>query len=202
MPKPIRRGSDSNRTSYQGKHRYEHWYVDNQVYFLTARCRDKTHAFAAEAAKSIFWRQFDKYTAELGFTPFVTTLLDNHYHSVGYLRVGENLGTMMQRIHGSVAKLVNDTLDTRLLPSWRDRGKQNYFDGCLRDQKQYRLTYRYTLTQAQRHGIVADWRDYPHTHVNVEMERALRRAIELQAFLEGVPYKRYRDRRWQRRHGD
>ena len=32
-----------------------------------------------------------------GFFPWVTSLLNNHYHTLGYLRVGENLGPMMQR---------------------------------------------------------------------------------------------------------
>ena len=42
-----------------------------------------------------------------------------------------------------------------------------------------------------RHGIKSNWRDYSHTHVIVELEIAIKRAIELNAFLEGVPYKRY-----------
>jgi hypothetical protein len=97
---------------------------------------------------------------------------------------------MMQHIHGSVAKLVNDTLDIRLLPFWRTAGNKDYFDGCLRDEKQANRAYRYTLKQSVRHGIVSDYRDYPHTHVNIEMERAIKRASELKAFLYDVPYAR------------
>ena len=72
---------------------------------------------------------------------------------------------MMQRFHGSVAKLINDTLDVRLVPFWIDSGKQNYFDGCIRDELQCRRAYRYTLTQCRRHGICSDPKDYPHTRV-------------------------------------
>ena len=111
----------------------------------------------------------------------MTSLLDNHYHSVGYLKIGENLGPMMQHIHGSVAKLVNDTLDVRLVPFWRTAGNQDYFDGCLRDEQQANRAYRYTLKQAVRHGIVTDYHDYPHTRVNVEMDRAIKRATALKA---------------------
>ncbi len=89
MPKRIDRLSRSRTTAYQGRHRYEHWLVDNQVYFLTARCRDRFPAFATEAAKAVFWDRFNHYTAEFGFVPWVTSLLDNHYHTLGYLRVGE-----------------------------------------------------------------------------------------------------------------
>jgi hypothetical protein len=32
---------------------------------------------------------------------------------------------------------------------------------------------------------------YPHTRVGVELERAVKRALELNAFLTGVPYNRY-----------
>ena len=98
---------------------------------------------------------------------------------------------MMKGIHGSVAKLVNDRLPQRLLPFWVDSGHQNYFDGCIRDETQCRRAYRYTLTQCRRHGICAEPEDYPHTRVGVDLERAVKRALALKAFLTGVPYKRY-----------
>jgi hypothetical protein len=191
MGKRVDKTSRSRNATRGELHRFEHWLADNQVYFLTARCRDQFAAFWTEAAKQIFWRQFEKYTAEFGFVPWVTSLVDNHYHTLGYLKVGENLPPMMQRLHGSVAKLVNDRLPLRHVPFWRDANGKGYFDGCIRDEKQARLAYRYTLTQAVRHGIVRDWREYAHTRVNVELELAIRRAHEIKAFLEGVPYKRY-----------
>jgi REP element-mobilizing transposase RayT len=191
MSKRVEKISRSQNPERGEQYRFEHWLADNQVYFITARCRDQFPAFATEAAKAVFWRQFDKYTTEFGFTPWVTSLVDNHYHTLGYLRIGDNLPRLMQRLHGSVAKLVNDLLPERLTPFWRDAEGKGYFDGCIRDEKQARLAYQYTLTQAVRHGIVTDWRMYPHTHVNIELERAIRRSHELKAFLEGVPYKRY-----------
>jgi hypothetical protein len=98
---------------------------------------------------------------------------------------------MMRRIHGSVAKLVNDLLEVRLVPFWVDSGHQSYFDGCLRDVLQLRRSYRYTLTQAQRHGIVREHRAYMHTRVNIDLESAIGMGIRLNCFLEEVPYARY-----------
>jgi len=192
----FRRGSHTRNQTWNGRRRFEHWYRDNQVYFITARCRDRFPAFSAEHAKDIFWDRFGHYATEYGFTPWVTTLIDNHYHTIGYLATGANLGPMMQRVHGSVAKLVNETLHAPLKPFWVDGGHRNYFDGCIRDEKQARRAYRYTLTQSVRHGICQDYRDYPHTHVSVELEPAIRRATALDAFMQGVRYKRYdyRDR--------
>jgi len=68
---------------------------------------------------------------------------------------------------------------------------REYFDGCIRDEKQCRRAYRYTLTQSVRHGIYEDWSEYPYTWVNVDLERGVLSAHELGAFVEGVPYKRY-----------
>ncbi len=216
MHKRIAKASRSAREHFRGQHRFEHWYVDNQVYFITARCRDRFSAFACDEAKVIFWDRFEYYADQFGFVPWVTSLMDNHYHTLGYLREGMKLQRMMQRLHGSVAKLVNDVLEretpsrtppaeaggagksvggagknARLVPFWRDTKGREYFDGCIRDEKQARLAYRYTLLQGARHGICTDWRTYPHTRVKVELDCAVERAHDLGAFMERVPYKRY-----------
>jgi hypothetical protein len=116
----------------------------------------------------------------------------NHYHLLGHLKVGLDLKLLMQRFHGSVAKLVNDLLPERRPDFWRDTKGEEYFDGCIRDERQARLSFRYTLTQSRRHGIMQDYRNYPGTRVYVEVEDAVRRAQEMKSFLEGVPYKRYK----------
>jgi hypothetical protein len=194
----FRQSSLSAEEHHDGHHRFEHWYRDRQVYFITARCRDRFPAFKTEEAKAIFWDRFNYYTSRFGFVPWVTTVLHNHYHTIGYLEDGENLGPMMRHIHGSVAKLVNDLLPARLKPFWYDSGKKGYFDGCLRDVLQGVRTYQYTLRQAVRHGIVRDHRFYPHTRVKVEMDVAIKRAVELNAFMEEVPYARYERHRLKR----
>lgn len=189
------RRSGSTRRTYKGKQRFEHWLRDNQVYFITARARGKYPAFADEDAKAVFWDAFEHYTAAHGFVPWVTSLLDNHYHTLGYLKVGAELPKMMRGIHGRTGKRVNDILDSReeqrIKPFWIDSGRQNYFDGCIRDELQCRRAYRYTLNQAVRHGVCGDGRDYPHTRIAIEVDRGVKRALELGAFLEGVRYKRY-----------
>jgi len=98
---------------------------------------------------------------------------------------------MMQKLHGSIAKLVNDLLPHRLSSFWADAGHQTYFDGCIRDETQCRRAYRYTLTQCTRHRIAPDPRLYPPTRVAIPLDRALPRALQLRTFLESVPYKRY-----------
>lgn len=99
---------------------------------------------------------------------------------------------MMQRLHGSVACLVN-----RLLPEprprfWRDRRGREFFDGCIRHERQARLAYRSTATQAYRHRLVPNPRTpYPHTRLWIACEPALARAAALDAFMRDRPYPRY-----------
>ncbi len=78
MGKRFDRVSRSRKAQHEEKHRFEHWLVDNQVYFITARVRDRHPAFRSDAAKAVFWDRFDHYAAAHGFTPFVTSLIDNH----------------------------------------------------------------------------------------------------------------------------
>jgi REP element-mobilizing transposase RayT len=190
--KRIQKGSHTQSEFFNGTHRFEHWYVDNQVYFITARVRNQSPVFLVPGASDVFWDCFETAISLTTFTPWVTSLMSNHYHLLGYLKVGTDLPLLMQRLHGGVAKRVNDLLPRRVKPFWIDRGRQNYFDGCIRDENQARRAYRYTLMQSQRHGICADYRDYPNTRVApFSLDRAIARSHQLNAFMEGVPYKRY-----------
>ncbi len=54
------------------------------------------------------------------FTPWVTSLLNNHDHVVGYNKFGHDLKHIMQRLHSSVAKRVNDLLPELRSDFWRD----------------------------------------------------------------------------------
>src|SRR5688572_10287538 len=191
MGRRFRKFSHSKNEHTDGNHRFEHWYRDNTVYFITSKTREGFRAFESEQAKSIFWDRFNHWTAHFSFTPWVTTLLDNHYHTVGYLQIGADLGMMIQRIHGSVSKLVNDTLPMRHLPFWRDDGVKDYFDGCFRTEKQCRLAYRYPLLQAVHATLVKDWREYLHTRVNIDVDEGIRLALARDDFMDGVHYPRY-----------
>ena len=41
MGKNLRKSAATKTHIFKGDHRFEHWYADNQVYFITARCRDQ-----------------------------------------------------------------------------------------------------------------------------------------------------------------
>ena len=187
----IRKSRTSMRERFDGNHRFEHWYRDNQVYFITSTVRDHFPAFASEDAKMVFWTRFEQYAREFNFTPWIVSLMNNHDHSLGYFKHRKRPPTIYAGLHGSVAKLVNDMLTVRVTPFWTDSGKQNYFDGCLRDVLQLRRAYRYTHQQCRRHGVCYDPARYPHTRVYLDVESAVEFGVAHNALLENVPYARY-----------
>ncbi len=196
--------STPNRT-YRNQHRFEHWYRNNQVYFITAKTAHSTPVFTCPQACHIFWTAFDHVVNIGSFTPWITTLMNNHYHTLGYLKIGDNLPKMMQALHGRVAKQINDLIQAGelkfthssrsphqpLRPFWGHKGKKTYFDGCIRDEQQATRAFYYTRDQAVRAKLTRHWQDYPHTRLNIQLAHALPRAIQLNAFLRNVPYKRY-----------
>jgi hypothetical protein len=199
--------TSSSREYWRGKHRFEHWYRDNQVYLITARTRGGALAFELEDAKAVFWDRFAHYAGLHCFEPWVTTLMVNHYHVVGYVRVGVEIKEMFRKLHGSVAKLVNDLLEVRYVPFWGDGANRDYFDGCLRDETQLIRSYRYVLRQAVRHGVCRDYRGYPHTRAKLSLDESLAFARQHRALMYGVSYARYerhrehQERRRRRRRG-
>src|SRR4051812_15868255 len=103
MPDIIKTEETTNEF-YKGRHRFEHWFRDNQIYFITARCKGKFNAFTSDEAKDIFWSYLEKLASENGFTLIIVSLLSNHYHILGYAKSGDGVKRLMQRLHGAVAK--------------------------------------------------------------------------------------------------
>jgi hypothetical protein len=172
----FRKSSATPHEFFDGEHRFEHWYRDNTVYFITSKVRDGFAAFETDAAKNIFWDRFDFYTKLHEFHPWVATVMNNHYHFEGYLRDGSQLGEMMRKLHGSVAWMVMKEINVHHVPFWRGAGNRD------------------TRDQAVKARLVKDYREYPHTRVYLDRDRAIARAVQLKAFLEDVPYKRYEEK--------
>lgn len=168
---------------------------------ITARVRDRRHVFTTPETQDIFWTKFGQYTSAHGFHPWVTTLMSNHYHTIGYVDRADDVGEMMRKLHGSVATLVCQSLEITHKPFWLDDHHRDYFDGCLRDETQLRRSYAYVRDQAVAAGLVRDWHAYPNTRVQLDLESAVTFANARDAWLPEVPYARYDDRSRKRGRG-
>jgi len=70
----MRKSGATHLEFFDGQLRFEHWYRDNIVYFITSKVREGFAALASEEGKQIFWDRFDFYTNMHGFVPWVATL--------------------------------------------------------------------------------------------------------------------------------
>jgi hypothetical protein len=82
----IHNSRTSTRELFDGHHRFEHWYRDNQVYFITSTVRDHFPAFATEATQRIYWQKLEQYAKEFHFAPWVVSLMSNHDHMLGHFK--------------------------------------------------------------------------------------------------------------------
>ncbi len=67
----FRKSSATNTHIWNGHHRFEHWYRDNTVYFITSKARDARHVFRTDDAQRIFWDRFNHWTSTYGFDPWI-----------------------------------------------------------------------------------------------------------------------------------
>ena len=65
----FRKSSYTSHEFFDGQHRFEHWYRDNTVYFITTKVRDGYRAFDSDRAKEIFFERFEYYTKLHGSLP-------------------------------------------------------------------------------------------------------------------------------------
>jgi hypothetical protein len=78
----FRKVSATEHEWWNGRHRFEHWYRDNTVYFLTSRVSDRSPVFLVPDAAEVFWDRWDHWAAAFDVRPLVVTLMSNHYHAV------------------------------------------------------------------------------------------------------------------------
>lgn len=193
MGRHFQKSGGHRREWYDGAHRFEHWYRDRTVYLVTARVRDRLPIFLNSESANVFWSKLLQYTTQHGFELWIATLMSNHYHFIGFLERGSQLGEMMRKLHGSVAWLTCRAHGIHHKPFWRDDQHRDYFDGCLRDARQLRRSYRYVQQQAVRAGLVQAASEYPNTRCWLTLEACLRLAQERDAFLADVAYARYKE---------
>jgi putative transposase len=82
-------------------------------------------------------------------------VLDNHYHLIAKSREGSALPGLIRDLHSKSAQLIRER--TRCAtPVW-----YNYWDDCLRDERDYYRHLDYLLWNPVKHGYVQNLNDWP-----------------------------------------
>ena len=156
MP-PFRRFRKSAATkteSFKSHHRYEHWYLDNQIYFITARCRDSLPRLRERSSEDNLLgplRSLHKTLRLCTVDHKPTRQPLPHARLSPYRRKPRPDDATPARFHRKTSQRHPTT--TTACHSGAKSGNRDYFDGCIRNEKQCRLAYKYTQRQSVRHGI-------------------------------------------------
>jgi putative transposase len=148
-----------------------HLFLDDTPYFITGAIYNKRPLLAGSEIKKqlieLLIRRFDHY----GWRLDDWVILDNHYHLLGYSRIGKDLDRLIRSIHSQSAGFIL-TQTHSAPPIW-----WNYWDYCPRNEEEYRVRQNYLLYNPVKHGYVQDLKDYPWSSFNDRLKREGREAL-------------------------
>jgi putative transposase len=134
-----------------------HLYRAGAVYMITSATYQKLPHLRADERKTHWTDAFHKAAEIYGWTIIAWVVLSNHYHVL--VRAPEtsadNLSKFVASYHKFTSKQWND--------ADRQRGRQvwwNYWDTCIRAEKDYLARLKYIYWNPVRHHIVTRPEDY------------------------------------------
>jgi putative transposase len=136
-------------------HHPPHIYQDDTWYIITAS-NVKGQRILHQIEYKLFIRDLLKYlTLEFQLQLAAWVILDNHYHVLMKSHDGKDLSRFFKRFHGRVSFELNkrDQLSGRQV--WH-----NYWDTCIRSEKDYWIRFNYIHHNPVKHGYVkhmAQW---------------------------------------------
>ena len=130
-------------------HHPPHIYLDNSIYFLTARVYKKEKIINTNQKKKILLKNLRNEFYKAGYKIYAWIILDNHYHLEFKTKYGKKLGEMLNLIHGKTSFEINkiDNIKGRKI-------FQNYWDRCVRDEKDFYKYFNYIHHNPVKHKYV------------------------------------------------
>ena len=136
------------------RHAPPHVYLDDAIYFLTARIADGRRVMKDDSRKGWFRDLLRKRYTELDYRIYAWVILDNHYHILFRSRSGADLPTICQRVHGGSSSEWNKQ-DGESRRNW-----PNYRDYCPRNEGDFWRHFNYIHHNPLKHGYVPDIRGW------------------------------------------
>jgi len=140
--------------SYQ--HNPPHIYADNACYMVTAGTYDKIRYFNNNSKKELLFKIIKEFINQYKYELLGWVILDNHYHILIKSKYGKDLPKIFRKIHSKSAMLVcKDAKKLRKTRIW-----YNYWDTCIRDEKDYYTRLNYIHSNPIKHRYVGCLEDY------------------------------------------
>jgi len=147
------------------KHVPFHLYLDNEIYFITARTYEKIKYFNSaeklQALSKCVSESAKKYKIDI----YAYVILYNHYHLLVKLSKGKELKNFISYIHGKSGRLAKSW---NINPSRIDPKRiwWNYWDNCIRDEATFYKRINYIHYNPVKHCYVSKMEDYKYSSYN------------------------------------
>lgn len=128
------------------KHHPKHIYKDETFYFLAARTVGKNKFFNTAEKKKIFRQVLKSILKRYNYLLYAWVVLDNHYHLLMKVTIGENLKFFVKDLHALSAKRINE-MDNKI-------GRKvwfQYWDRCIRNEKDFFFRFNYIHHNPVKH---------------------------------------------------
>jgi len=147
------------------KHTPFHLYLDDEIYFITARTLDNIKHFNSTAKLQMLLECVDKAVSKYNIHLYAYVVLHNHYHLLMKLPEGKELENFIRYIHGKSGKLIKNW---KIKPSGLDHKRiwWNYWDNCIRDEKTFFTKINYVHHNPVKHGYVKKMENYKYSCYN------------------------------------
>ena len=143
-----------------------HSYLDNKIYFITARTINKKKLFDTSEKKKLLKKIMieagDKF--KIGF--YAWTILDNHYHFLISVLKGDSLPGFIKTINGKSAFLLNRMEKVEKRKIW-----YNYWDTCIRSEKDFWMRFNYAYHNSVKHRYAKRMETYLFSSYNYWLKK-------------------------------
>jgi putative transposase len=144
--------------NFKNDHKPPHYFSDNTIYFITAATYHKTPFFDNNPKKEILKNILKEKAAKFSVDIFAFVIMDNHYHLLIKIKKGEDLKGFIKGINGKSAYLLNEMDNVAERMVW-----YNYWDACIKEEKDFWARFNYIHHNPVKHGYVARMEDYEYS---------------------------------------
>jgi putative transposase len=156
-----------DNTYKRAPHNPPHWFQANAIYMLTASIYQGEHLMVSPERKAAWRDSFIEAAKLYDWHIIAWVVLDNHYHAmVESLEKPLSLSKFIGSYHKFTARLWNDEENISGRKVW-----WNYWDTCIRSEKDFNNRLRYIFWNPVKHGLTENAEDYPFSSYKDYLEQ-------------------------------
>jgi len=154
-------------------HNPPHLFLDRTSYFITGGTHKKQAFWLDDDRKHILLDTIKVWFNKYNWDTEVWAIFNNHYHILGYCNRGAVLSSLIRKIHGRSATLLNKLDGCQGRQVW-----WNYWDRCIRSEKDFWAYLYYILWNPVKHRLVSHPEQYKWPSYKQTMEKYELKEIE------------------------